>query len=66
MPKYNLTLHEQKIVRAPNKLNSPIKYRAGLALCRMVLAVDPKNPECKKDMDDIVSIYKSMNRPVPD
>ena len=57
--------YEQKVVRLPNSLNSPEKYRAGLALCRLVLAVDPKNPECKRDYDEIVTIYKSMNRPIP-
>ncbi len=57
--------YEQRIVRGANKLNPAIKYRAGLALCRLVLAVDPKNPECKKDMAEIVDIYKSMGRPVP-
>ena len=58
--------YEQKIVRGTTKLSSPVKYRAGLALCRLVLAVDPKNPECKRDMDEIVGIYKSMNKPVPE
>lgn len=56
---------EQKIVRGANKISPPIKYRAGLALCRQVLAIDPKNPECKRDLDETVDIYKSMNRPVP-
>ena len=58
--------YEQKIVRGANKLSSPVKYRAGLALCRMVLAVDPKNAECKKDKDEIETIYKQMSRPVPE
>ena len=57
--------YEQKIVRGANKLNPAVKYRAGLALCRLVLAVDPKNIECKKDMGEIVGIYKNMGRPVP-
>ena len=57
--------YEQRIVRGGNKLSPPVKYRAGLALCRMVLAVDPKNPECKRDMAEIIDIYKSMSRPIP-
>ena len=56
---------EQKVVHGAKKLNPAIKYRAGLALCRMVLAVDPKNVESKKDMDEIVGIYKGMGREVP-
>ena len=35
--------YEQTIVNGAVKLSPPMKYRAGLALCRMVLAVDPKN-----------------------
>jgi hypothetical protein len=57
--------YEQRIVRGVSKLNPTVKYRAGLAICRMVLAVDPKNPECKKDESEILDIYKSMGRPVP-
>ena len=56
---------EQKVVHGANKLNPAVKYRAGLALCRMVLAVNPKNVESKKDMDEIVGIYKGMGREVP-
>jgi hypothetical protein len=57
--------YEQRIVRGVSKLNPAVKYRAGLALCRLVLAVDPKNAACKKDMAEILDIYKSMGRPVP-
>lgn len=57
--------YEQKIVRSSNKLSPAVKYRAGLALCRLILAADPKNPVAKKDMDEIVTIYKSMGRPIP-
>lgn len=59
-------MYEQKIVRLPNKLSSPVKYRAGLGLCRQVLAVDPKNPECRRDMDEIVGIYKNMGMAIPE
>ena len=58
--------YEQKTYVGPNKLSPAVKYRATLALCRMVLAVDPKNPTCKKDMDQIVEIYtNSLHRPIP-
>ncbi len=58
--------YEQKIVRGANKLGPAIKYRAGLALCRLVLKVDPKNPECVKDKALIEHIYKdNLNRPIP-
>jgi hypothetical protein len=57
--------YEQKIYLGQSKLSPVIKYRATLALCRMVLAVDPKNTTCKNDMDQIVQIYRGMNKPIP-
>jgi len=59
------TKYEQKIVHGANKLGPAIKYRAGLALCRLVLAVDSKNAPCAKDKSEIESIYKQMGRPIP-
>lgn len=56
---------EQKIYNGAGKLSSPIRYRASLALCRMVLTVDPKNTVCKMNMDKIVEIYKGMHMEVP-
>jgi hypothetical protein len=58
--------YEQAVYLGVNKLSPSIKYRATLALCRMVLAVDPKNAQCKKDEDQIIAIYKQMGRPVPE
>ena len=57
--------YEQAVYLGATKLSPSIKYRASLALCRAVLAVDPKNAQCKKDEDQIVAIYKQMGRPVP-
>lgn len=42
-----------------------LKYRMALADFRKVLKVDPKNSVAKQNYDLIVSIYKSMGRPVP-
>ncbi len=57
--------YEQAIYLGPSKLSPPIKYRAALALCRLVLAVEPKNAQAKADEDQMVGIYKQMGRPVP-
>ncbi|HLJ56837.1 MAG TPA: hypothetical protein VKT77_17490 [Chthonomonadaceae bacterium] len=61
----NAVKFEQRIYIGANKLKPAVKYRAALALCREVLKVDPKNEQCRKDMDQMVAIYKQMNRPVP-
>lgn len=42
-----------------------VKYRQALRVYREVLKVDPKNREAKNNSEMIVSIYKSMGRPVP-
>lgn len=54
-----------ELVHGQNKLSAPVKYRAGLAVCRQVLAVDPKNAHCTEDRDQIEGIYKQMGRDVP-
>ncbi len=41
------------------------KYRGALKWYKEALKVDPKNKEAKNNTDMIVSIYKSMGRPVP-
>ncbi len=46
-------------------LPSRIKYRQALRIYREVLKVDPKNPVAKQDSEQIISIYKSMGRPIP-
>lgn len=46
-------------------LDRKVKYRVALTDFRKVLKVDPKNAVAKENLDLIVSIYKSMNRPVP-
>ena len=46
-------------------LDRKIKYRQALRVYREVLKVDPKNPVAKQESDLIVSIYKSMHRPIP-
>jgi hypothetical protein len=42
-----------------------VKYRQALRLYREALKLDPSNHEAKHNSDLIVSIYKSMHRPVP-
>lgn len=42
-----------------------VKYRQALHIYREVLKVDPANKVAKGDSDMIISIYKSMGRPVP-
>ena len=46
-------------------LDRKLKYRKALHLYREALKLDPKNVEAKNNSDMIVSIYKSMGRPVP-
>ena len=46
-------------------LDRKVKYRIALADFRKVLKVDPKNSIAKENSDLIVSIYKSMHRPIP-
>ena len=51
-------------MNAPS-LPPKVKYRAALQLYREVLKVDPTNHEAKNNSEMIVSIYKSMHRPIP-
>lgn len=46
-------------------LDRKIKYRQALNLYREALKLDPTNKEAINNRDMIVSIYKSMGRPVP-
>lgn len=46
-------------------LDRKSKYKVALTDFRKVLKVDPKNAIAKENHDLIVSIYKSMGRPVP-
>src|SRR5438105_4830921 len=46
-------------------LDPKVKYRQALRLYREALKLDPSNHEAKHNSDLIVSIYKSMHRPVP-
>ena len=46
-------------------LPTKVKYRQSLKLYREVLKIDPNNYEAKRNSDTIISIYKSMHRPVP-
>ena len=57
--------YSKELIHGQNKLSAPVKYRAGLAVCRQVLAVDPKNADCGHDKDQIEGIYKQMGRDVP-
>ncbi len=41
------------------------KYKIALSYLREALKHDPKNKDAKEMYDQIVSIYKSMGRPVP-
>lgn len=47
------------------KLSPPVKYRAGLALYRKVVAVDPKNGPALKEKKTIEDIYGQMGMPIP-
>ncbi len=44
---------------------NPRLYKYALGDYRRVLRYDPSNAEAKEKMDEIVSIYQSMGRPVP-
>jgi hypothetical protein len=44
---------------------SPRLYKFALGDYRRVLRYDPTNAEAKNKMDEIISIYNSMGRPVP-
>ena len=46
-------------------LDPKVKYRQALKVYREVLKVDPNQPVAKKESELIISIYKSMGRPVP-
>lgn len=45
---------------------SPMLYKFALADYRRGLRYDPTNEDARAKMDEIVSIYKSMGRPVPE
>lgn len=51
---------------ASDDLDRKVKYKQALKLYREALKVDPKNHEAKNNSDLIVSIYKSMHRPIPE
>jgi Tfp pilus assembly protein PilF len=42
-----------------------VKYKLALKYLREALKYDPKNKDARQMHDQIVSIYKSMGRPVP-
>lgn len=44
----------------------PVLYKFALADYRRGLRYDPTDSDARKKMDEIVSIYQSMGRPVPD
>ncbi len=44
---------------------NPMLYKFALGDYRHVLRYDPNNVEAKTKMDEIVSIYQGMGRPVP-
>lgn len=46
-------------------LTPHVKYAQALRIYREVLKVDPNNPVAKPESDLIISIYKSMHRPIP-
>lgn len=41
------------------------KYPVALAIYREVLKIEPKNIQAKESRDLIISVYKSMGRPIP-
>jgi hypothetical protein len=45
---------------------SPVLYKFALADYRRGLRYDPSDKDARAKMDEIVDIYKSMGRPVPD
>ena len=50
---------------ASESLDRKVKYRQALKYYREALKVDPTNEEAKNNSEMIISIYKSMGRPVP-
>ena len=46
-------------------IDRKVKYRMALTDFRKVLKVDPRNKVAKENADLIVSIYRSMGRPIP-
>ena len=48
-----------------NTLDRSLKYKQALRVYREVLKIDPKNPVAKPESELIISIYKSLGRPVP-
>ncbi|HLM57898.1 MAG TPA: hypothetical protein VK422_17470 [Pyrinomonadaceae bacterium] len=44
----------------------PVLYKFALRDYRVGLRLDPSNSEARTKMDEIVQIYKSMGRPVPE
>lgn len=46
-------------------LDRKVKYKKALHLYREALKLDPKNAEAKSNSEMIISIYKSMGRPIP-
>ena len=47
-------------------LDQKVKYKEALILYREALKIDPTNKEASSNKDLIESIYKSMNRPIPE
>jgi hypothetical protein len=45
---------------------SPVLYKFALRDYRFGLRYDPTNEDARGKMDQIIAIYKQMNRPVPD
>ena len=45
---------------------SPVLYKFALRDYRLGLRYDPTDTDARAKMDEIVAIYKGMNRPVPD
>lgn len=48
------------------EVDTKVKYKKALQYYREVVKVDPANKQAQENADLIVSIYKSMGRPVPE
>ncbi len=48
-----------------SSLGTVVRYRASLCVYQAALKVNPNDPKCKKEADQIIAIYQEMNEQVP-
>jgi hypothetical protein len=49
-----------------DEVDRKVKYRKALALYRRAVKLDPENKTAREGIDQIETIYKSMNLPIPE